>query len=265
MSDLAIRVDNLSKQYRIGRLQHYQCTFKEMVSAKTKIFCSKAGSLFRGKPNIETKFNDSIWALKNVSFDVKKEEVFGIIGHNGAGKTTLLRILSRITRPTGGHAKIYGKIGSLLDVGTGFHPELTGRENIFLSGSILGMKRIEINHKLDEIVAFSEIDKFIDTPVKHYSIGMFAKLAFSVAAHLEPDILIIDEVLAVGDISFQKKCIERMRNYASSGKTVLFVSHNMETVLSLCKKCILLEKGKLVENGDTVRVVHRYLLKSFLR
>jgi lipopolysaccharide transport system ATP-binding protein len=201
-----------------------------------------------------------IWALRDVDFEVKKGEVIGIIGRHGAGKTTLLKVLSGITEPTAGYADIYGRVGSLLEVGTGFHMELTGRENIFMNGAILGMRRQEIKKKFDEIVAFSEIERFLDTPVKRYSSGMYVRLAFAVAAHLEPEILIVDEVLSVGDIIFQKKCLGKMQDIShGQGRTVLFVSHNMDAVQRLCSRCLILEEGKLVDQGDTASTVLRYI------
>jgi lipopolysaccharide transport system ATP-binding protein len=205
------------------------------------------------------KADDIIWALKDVSFEVKRGEVIGIIGKNGSGKSTLLKILSRITEPTEGSAEIRGRVSSLLEVGTGFHRELTGRENIYLNGSILGMRKWEIDKKFDEIVSFAEIEKFIDTPVKHYSSGMYVRLAFAVAAHLEPEILLVDEVLAVGDAAFQKKCLGKMGDIAKEGRTVLFVSHNMATILSLCNRAYLLNNGHIVCNGVTDEVVDRYM------
>lgn len=202
--------------------------------------------------------SEYFWALKDVSFDVQKGDVVGIIGRNGAGKSTLLKILSRITDPTEGHAEIYGRVGSLLEVGTGFHPELTGRENIYLSGSIIGMKKSEIDSKFDDIVKFAETEQFLDTPVKHYSSGMQVRLGFAVAAHLEPEILIVDEVLAVGDIAFQKKCLGKMEGVAKEGRTVLFVSHNLVAVNSLCNKSILLENGRIVASGNTNEIIEKY-------
>ena len=201
----------------------------------------------------------SIWALKDVSFDINRGEVVGIIGRNGAGKSTLLKILSEITEPTEGRVEIHGRVGSLLEVGTGFHPELTGRENVYLNGAILGMKRAEIERKFDEIVAFAEVEKFIDTPVKHYSSGMYLRLAFAVAAHLEPEILIVDEVLAVGDAAFQKKCLGKMAGVAKEGRTVLFVSHNMPAITRLCERAILLDEGRLLQDGVSHQVVKAYL------
>jgi lipopolysaccharide transport system ATP-binding protein len=200
-----------------------------------------------------------VWALRDVSFEVREGEALGIIGRNGAGKSTLLKILSRITRPTEGHADLTGRVGSLLEVGTGFHPELTGRENIFLNGAILGMKRAEIVRKFDEIVAFAEVEKFIDTPVKHYSSGMYMRLAFSVAAHLDPDVLLVDEVLAVGDAAFQRKCLGKLSDAARGGRTLLFVSHNLIAVESLCEGALLLDEGGIVLQGDARQVVQKYL------
>ena len=227
MSDIVIRVDSLSKQYRIGGKQEGYRTLRDTL---TETFVSpfrRARKLLRGHAYGAAELDEIIWALRDISFEVKRGEVVGIIGRNGAGKTTLLKILSRITEPTEGYAEIHGRVGSLLEVGTGFHPELTGRENIYLNGAILGMKKAEIERKFDEIVDFAEIEKFIDTPVKHYSSGMYVRLAFAVAAHMEPEILLVDEVLAVGDAAFQKKCLGKMGEVAEGGRTVLFVSHNM--------------------------------------
>lgn len=269
MSDIAIRVENLGKRYRIGRLQQRHDTLRDAIAAKLRWKRDAAG-LF---PDLRTHLpghlspvsgqNDFIWALKDVSFEVKRGEVVGIIGRNGAGKSTLLKVLSRITEPTEGWADIYGRVGTLLEVGTGFHPELTGRENIFLSGAILGMKRAEIERKFDEIVAFAEIEKFIDTPVKHFSSGMYVRLAFAVAAHLEPEILMVDEVLAVGDAAFQKKCLGKMGDVAKEGRTVLFVSHNMEAITRLCGRSMLLHAGFVNAVGYTDAVVRTYL-REFL-
>ena len=249
MSDAIIRVENLSKLYHLGQLHQQINSFRDRVRG----FFKKS----RGFKKAET-----IWALRDVSFEVKEGEVVGIIGRNGAGKSTLLKTLSRIVKPTSGHAKINGRVGSLLEVGTGFHPELTGRENIYLNGAILGMKKQEIQQKFDEIVAFAEVEKFLDTPVKRYSSGMYVRLAFAVAAHLEPDILVVDEVLAVGDVAFQKKCIGRMGEVANEGRTILFVTHNMPTVRKLCPKAILLENGRVAMIGATDSVVDRYLVKA---
>ena len=257
MSDVAIRVENLSKQYRIGAPQARYKTLRESLVDMASAPVHRLRRL--GQPSPE---NETIWAMKDVSFDVKKGEVVGIIGRNGSGKTTLLKILSRITEPTEGYAEIKGRVGSLLEVGTGFHPELTGRENIYLNGAILGMKRAEIDQRFDEIVAFSEIEKFLDTPVKRYSSGMYVRLAFSVAAHLEPEILLVDEVLAVGDAAFQKKCLGKMGDVASEGRTVLFVSHNMAAVRNICPRAIWLEGGSVLQSGDTLAVTEAYLRKS---
>jgi lipopolysaccharide transport system ATP-binding protein len=215
--------------------------------------------LLRGQATGAAELDETIWALKDVSFEVKHGEVVGIIGRNGAGKSTLLRILSRITEPTEGRARVRGRVGSLLEVGTGFHPELTGRENIYLNGAILGMKREEIERKFDEMVAFAEVEKFIDTPVKHYSSGMYLRLAFAVAAHLEPEILLVDEVLAVGDAQFQKKCLGKMGDVAKEGRTVLFVSHNMVALQSLCQRAIWLHDGQKMMDGGAAKVVAKYL------
>lgn len=244
-SNLALKLINVSKEYRIG----------------TK----KDGSLRGTLASLFSKQNQSkecFWALKDVSFEVEKGDVIGIIGRNGAGKSTLLKILSQITRPTEGKIEVNGRIASLLEVGTGFHPELTGRENVFLNGTILGMTRKEVASKFDEIVTFSGIEKFIDTPVKHYSSGMYVRLAFAVAAHLEPEILIIDEVLAVGDAEFQKKCLGKMKDVAGEGRTVLFVSHDLGAVESLCNKAVLLENGKVKTLGNTSDVLNAYILNN---
>lgn len=262
MSDIAVKVENLSKQYHIARKQKGSKTIKEtLLDAFISPF-RKMGKILRGEAGGASELDEMIWALKDISFEVKKGEVLGIIGRNGSGKSTLLKILSRITEPTEGHAEFYGRIGSLLEVGTGFQPELSGRDNIFLNGAILGMKRREINSKFDEIVAFSEIDKFIDTPVKHYSSGMYMRLAFAVAAHFEPEILLVDEVLAVGDISFQKKCMGKMNEVAKEGRTILFVSHNMGAIANLCKSAIWLEVGNLKEMGDVGPIINAYLKNS---
>jgi lipopolysaccharide transport system ATP-binding protein len=264
MSDIAIRVDGLSKQYRIGGPQgrfRYKTIRESLVDGVQAPF-RKAARLMRGEAYGAAGLDETIWALKDVSFEVKEGEVVGIIGRNGAGKTTLLKILSRITEPTEGQVDLYGRVGSLLEVGTGFHPELTGRENIYLNGAILGMRRHEIEHKFDEIVAFSEIEKFLDTPVKHYSSGMYVRLAFSVAAHLEPEILLVDEVLAVGAAAFQKKCLGKMGEVAEGGRTVLFVSHNMAAVQRLCIDSIWVEQGRIWRSGPTSEVVASYLRAS---
>ena len=236
--------------YEIGATQGQHNTFRDrLVEGAKSLVLRQAVS---AKP---TEF----WALKDVSFEIKRGEVVGIIGRNGAGKSTLLKILSRITEPTTGLARIHGRVGSLLEVGTGFHPELTGRENIYLNGAILGMQRAEIARKFDAIVDFAGIEKFIDTPVKRYSSGMYVRLAFAVAAHLETEILLVDEVLAVGDAAFQKKCLGTMDQVARSGRTILFVSHNMAAIENLCTSAILLESGSVVMQGDSHRVIHHYL------
>jgi lipopolysaccharide transport system ATP-binding protein len=260
MSEIAISIENLGKQYRIGGEHQGYKTLRDTLAATFSAPFRGLSSVFRGKST--RSGNGTIWALKDVSLQVKRGDVVGIIGRNGAGKTTLLKILSRITEPTEGQAEIYGRVGSLLEVGTGFHPELTGRENIYLNGAILGMRKAEIERKFDEIVDFTEIEKFIDTPVKHYSSGMYVRLAFSVAAHLEPEILLVDEVLAVGDASFQKKCLGKMGDVAAEGRTVLFVSHNMVALQSLCQRAVLLQEGSVVEEGDTISVVNSYLDQS---
>jgi lipopolysaccharide transport system ATP-binding protein len=262
MNETIIKINNLSKRYRIGTNETHVKTFREAIidgiSSPIKNF-SRLRKLTQFK-NEEEK--DVIWALNDISFEVKKGEVLGIIGRNGSGKSTLLKILSRITDPTYGYVEIYRRISSLLEVGTGFHPELTGRENIFLNGGIMGMKKKEIEKKFDDIVAFSEIGKFIDTPVKRYSSGMYVRLAFAVSAYLEPEILLVDEVLAVGDAEFQKKCMGKMENLAGSGRTVLFVSHNMAAIKQLCSRTILLDSGKIVGDGSTESVVKHYLGSS---
>jgi len=246
-----IRVNHVSKKYRLGGPQERYSTIRDtLVRAIRNPVKAIRGSAPR----------DTIFALKDVSFDVDPGEVVGIIGRNGAGKSTLLKILSRITYPTEGTIELHGRVGSLLEVGTGFHPELTGRENIYLSGSILGMRRGEIDEKLEEIVRFSEIERFLDTPVKRYSSGMYVRLAFAVAAHLEPEILLVDEVLAVGDAAFQKKCLGKMKDVASAGRTILFVSHNMNAVEQLCSSCILLENGCIRRRGTDVG----HIIKSYL-
>jgi lipopolysaccharide transport system ATP-binding protein len=269
MSDIAIKVEGLGKRYKIGRLQRHDTLRDRIADARIfNLFKRRNGNGHRHLTSdlrpltSDLSLSDSIWALKDVSFEVKRGEVVGIIGRNGAGKSTLLKILSRITEPTEGYADINGRIASLLEVGTGFHPELTGRENIFLNGSILGMKRAEIKQKFDEIVAFAEIEKFIDTPVKYYSSGMYVRLAFAVAAHLDPEILLVDEVLAVGDASFQKKCLGKMGDVAREGRTVLFVSHNMGAVQALCNRSMWVNQGRVVRTGETNEVVRDYLMES---
>ena len=258
MSDIAIRVENLSKQYRIGGPQASYKTLRDVLTDALQAPFRRAAKLLRGQAYGAAGMDETIWALKDVSLEVKRGEVLGVIGRNGAGKTTLLKILSRITEPTEGKAEIRGRVGSLLEVGTGFHPELTGRENIFLNGAILGMKKVKIEHKFDEIVSFAEIEKFIDTPVKFYSSGMYVRLAFAVAAHLEPEILLVDEVLAVGDIGFQKKCLGKMEDAAKGGRTVLFVSHNMGAISELCSRALLLHQGQQLAEGEVAAVLETY-------
>jgi len=259
MSDIAIRVENLGKQYRIGS-PHGAYRYKSLRESLTGAFTAPFRGLTNSRFAIRNSQSEMIWALRGVSFEIQQGEVVGVIGRNGAGKSTLLKILSRITEPTEGQATVRGHVGSLLEVGTGFHPELTGRENILLSGAVLGMRRREIESKLDEIVAFAETDKFVDTPVKHYSSGMYMRLAFAVAAHLEPDILVIDEVLAVGDAAFQKKCLGRMQDVAQQGRTVLFVSHNMPAITRLCARATLLDDGRLIKDGRAGDVVAAYTM-----
>ena len=248
-----VRVENLSKQYRLGVKGPAYDTLRESIVEAVRAPFKRLGRS-NGAGNRET-----IWALKDVSFEVEPGEVVGIIGSNGAGKSTLLKTLSRITEPTKGKVELYGRLASLLEVGTGFHPELTGRENIYLNGAMLGMKRVEIDRKFDEIVEFSELEKFLDTPVKRYSSGMYMRLAFAVASHLEPEILVVDEVLAVGDAQFQKKCLGKMSNVAAQGRTVLFVSHNMIAIQSLCQQVIWLDHGKVLKYGTANAVVGDYL------
>jgi lipopolysaccharide transport system ATP-binding protein len=260
MSEIAIRVEGLGKEYHIGALrkQRYNTLRDHVANAFAAPF-RRAGKLLRGQATGAAELDEKIWALRDINFEVERGDVVGVIGHNGAGKSTLLKILSRITEPTAGMAEIHGRVGSLLEVGTGFHPELTGRENIFLNGAILGMARSEIAARFDEIVAFSEVEKFIDTPVKHYSSGMGLRLAFAVAAHLEPEILIVDEVLAVGDASFQHKCLGKMGEVAEAGRTVLLVSHNMGAITRLCERALLLSAGDLIHDGPATEVVAAYL------
>jgi len=255
MSDYIIHVENLSKCYVIGHQRRKDDGLRHAIEAALRSplqwWCHRKQSI--------AKEHEEFWALKGISFNVKQGEVVGIIGRNGAGKSTLLKILSRITEPTSGSIRLKGRVASLLEVGTGFHPELTGRENIFLNGAILGMSRVEIKRKFDEIVAFSEVEKFLDTPVKRYSSGMYVRLAFAVAAHLEPEILIIDEVLAVGDTAFQKKCLGKMGEVARGGRTVLFVSHNMAIMRQLCTAGLMLNQGQIVKSGLIGEVVDNYL------
>src|SRR3990170_3981330 len=252
MNALAIRVENLGKKYRIGlspeRYRTLRDSLVQAVNAPRQLFRSA-----------EKRENSTIWALREISFEIQKGQVLGVIGRNGAGKSTLLKILSRVTEPSEGYAEIHGRVGSLLEVGTGFHPELTGRENIALNGAILGMKRLEIERKFDEIVGFSGIEKFIDTPVKRYSSGMYLRLAFAVAAHMEPEILVVDEVLAVGDAEFQRKCLGKMSDVAQEGRTVLFVSHNMSAILRLTEETLVLRDGQLVLWAPTPDAIDFYM------
>jgi ABC-type polysaccharide/polyol phosphate transport system ATPase subunit len=261
MSDTAILVENLGKKYILGQAHEWQGrskSLREAIGNTVKSFGKTITS--RKDQEIEKQIKSEFWALQNLSFEIKQGDRVGIIGRNGAGKSTLLKILSRITEPTEGRIKINGRVASLLEVGTGFHPELSGRENIYLNGAILGMSKVEINRKFDEIVAFAEIEKFLDTPVKRYSSGMYVRLAFAVAAHLEPEILIVDEVLAVGDANFQKKCLGKMEDIShDQGRTVLFVSHNMNAIQRLCSKCVMLERGNLVDFRKTSEVIVRYM------
>jgi lipopolysaccharide transport system ATP-binding protein len=251
MSNTALRVEGLGKRYVIGQRQKYRTlrdTITDAAMAPVRALSGRGGK----------KRQEEFWAVKDVSFEIKSGDVVGIIGRNGAGKSTLLKLLSRITAPTTGRAELHGRVGSLLEVGTGFHPELTGRENIFLNGAILGMRKQEIAARFDEIVAFSEIEKFLDTPVKQYSSGMYVRLAFAIAAHLEPEILIVDEVLAVGDIAFQKKCLGKMNDVSRGGRTILFVSHNMAAVENLCRRGIVMQQGQLVFDGGLTEAVQHY-------
>jgi lipopolysaccharide transport system ATP-binding protein len=259
MSDIAISVNGLSKLYQIGAKRHSYNTLRDRVTDTLASSWRRARHVLRGQSTSAAVSDATIWALQDISFEVKRGEVVGLIGRNGAGKSTLLKVLSRITEPTEGYAEIHGRVGSLLEVGTGFHHELTGRENIYLNGSILGMKKGEIDRKFDEIVAFAEVERFIDTPVKHYSSGMYLRLAFAVAAHLEPEILLVDEVLAVGDARFQRKCLNKMQDVGQHGRTILFVSHNMPAITRLCERAILLDEGRVLEDGPAYQVVKTYL------
>jgi lipopolysaccharide transport system ATP-binding protein len=254
MSDIAIQVTNLGKRYRIGALTKRNDTLRDQIVDWSSQVVHRMH-----RKRIESQDDNILWALKDISFDVKKGQVLGVIGKNGAGKSTLLKVLSRITEPSEGEVQINGRVGSLLEVGTGFHPELTGRENIYLNGAILGMKRTEINQKFDEIVDFSEVGQFIDTPVKRFSSGMYLRLAFAVAAYMEPEILVVDEVLAVGDAEFQQKCLGKMSEVAQGGRTILFVSHNMSAILRLTQETIVLDKGKMILRAPTPEAVDLYL------
>jgi lipopolysaccharide transport system ATP-binding protein len=270
MTAVGVRVDNLGKQYRIGsdrpagQLMAREVVsrlaldpFHKLVGVARRLWTPPANGTAARSPA-----PNHLWALRHVSFEVPQGQILGIIGANGAGKSTLLKILSRITEPTEGRVEIYGRVASLLEVGTGFHPELTGRENVYLSGALLGMRKAEIDRKLEEIIAFAEVAKFAETPVKHYSSGMYVRLAFAVAAHLEPDILIVDEVLAVGDVAFQRKCLEKMEDVRQRGRTVLFVSHNMSAVTRLCERVLLVSQGAVQEDGPASEVARLYLLSS---
>ncbi len=256
---IAVRAEQLGKAYQIGVGGAKYSTLRDQIAGAVRAPFRRLAGLARGRPAEARPRSETIWALRDVSFEIGHGETVGIIGRNGAGKSTLLKVLSRITEPTRGRATIFGRVGSLLEVGTGFHPELTGRENIFLNGAILGMRRAEIVRKFDEIVAFAEIEKFIDTPVKFYSSGMYVRLAFAVAAHLEPEILIVDEVLAVGDVRFQKKCLNKMQDVGQDGRTVLFVSHSMSAITRLCQRAILLDQGTVVADGPAHTVAGAYL------
>jgi lipopolysaccharide transport system ATP-binding protein len=262
MSEIVIRVEGLGKKYHIGKQYVKYSTFRQFIVDGINKPIHRMRNLLQGNPSGAAELEETIWALKDVSFEVKKGEVIGIIGRNGAGKSTLLKILTRITEPTEGYADMLGRVGSLLEVGTGFHPELTGRENIFLNGAILGMNRLEIKRKFDEIVTFAEVEKFIDTPVKHYSSGMYLRLAFSVAAHFEPEVLLVDEVLAVGDAAFQKKCMGKMESVSKEGRTILFVSHSMGAITKLCRSTIWLEGGFLKLSGPSSEIVSSYLMEG---
>lgn len=261
MSDIAIKAENLGKKYIIGHQAQRggYVALRDVLAQGARSFWRKTKDMVRGRPVIQGDHLEEVWALQDVSFEVQRGEALGIIGRNGAGKSTLLKVLSRITEPSAGRVTIKGRVASLLEVGTGFHPELTGRENIFLNGTIMGMRREEIKKKFDEIVAFAEVEKYLDTPVKRYSSGMYVRLAFSVAAHLEPEILVVDEVLAVGDARFQKKCLGKMKTVSGEGRTVLFVSHNMLAIQSLCERAIWLENGLLSADGQSDAVISRYL------
>src|SRR6516162_3321825 len=261
MSDVAIAVENLSKSYLIGHQaaeRESYTALRDVLAREARNFARKGLDFIRGRQIVQGDQVEEFWALRDVSFEVKRGEVLGIIGRNGAGKSTLLKILSRVTEPTRGRVTLRGRVASLLEVGTGFHPELTGRENIYLNGAILGMSRVEIRKKFDEIVAFAEVEKFLDTPVKHYSSGMYVRLAFAIAAHLEPDILVVDEVLAVGDVEFQKKCLGKMQDVAGHGRTVLFVSHNMAAIAGLTHATMVLHVGRVEFIGPTPAALKTY-------
>ncbi len=261
MNDTAIRVESLGKRFQIGVAHQPYVTLREVLARAAAAPFRRLSALTRGR-RAAAAAASTIWALKDVSFEVRVGEAFGVIGPNGAGKSTLLKVLSQITEPTEGSARVVGRVGSLLEVGIGFHPELTGRENTLLNGAILGMKRAETLRKLDEIVAFAEVERFIDTPVKRYSTGMYLRLAFAVAAHLETEILLVDEVLAVGDAQFQQKCMGKMGDVASQGRTVLFVSHNMAAVAKLCQRVMLLDGGRILDIGEPMDIISRYVFRG---
>ena len=270
MSNIAIRCDGVSKRYSLGAPNHYRLLRDVITDAASSPFrrFQKAFSSSNGHGQTDgskARRQLTLWALDDVSFEVKQGEIIGIIGPNGAGKSTLLKIFSRITRPTRGHVQITGRVGSLLEVGTGFHPELSGRENIYLNAAILGMRKVEVERKFDEMVSFAEIDKFIDTPVKRYSSGMYVRLAFAVAAHLETEVLIVDEVLAVGDAQFQKKCLDKMRQVGTEGRTILFVSHNMSALRGICEHGLELREGRVAHRGEINDVIDKYLASSAKR
>jgi lipopolysaccharide transport system ATP-binding protein len=265
MSETVISVEDLSKTYLVGhevRREGYT-SLRDVIAREARNFARKAADMLHGRQIVQGDAVEEFWALKNVSFQVSEGEVVGIIGPNGAGKSTLLKILSRVTEPTHGRVRVRGRLSSLLEVGTGFHPELTGRENIFLNGAILGLTQRQIRSRFDEIVAFAEVEKFLDTPVKRYSSGMYVRLAFAVGAHLQPEILVVDEVLAVGDVAFQKKCLGKMQNLARGGRTVLFVSHNMGAINTLCQRTAYIDKGQLKAIGATREIVPMYLSSGF--
>jgi lipopolysaccharide transport system ATP-binding protein len=268
MGDIAIRVQNLGKQYDLRARRQPQPMLREVVTSllirPALRVASTARRLFSGPahPGVSDSSPTHFWALRGLTFEIERAQIVGIIGPNGAGKSTLLKILSRITAPTEGRVEIHGRIGSLLEVGTGFHPELTGRENVYLSGALMGMKAVEINRKLDEILAFSEIARFADTPVKYYSTGMYVRLAFSVAAHFEPEILLVDEVLAVGDVAFQRKCLAKMEEVREQGRTILFVSHSMAAITRLCERAILISDGAVQKDGPATDIASEYMLRN---
>jgi len=268
MSEIAIAVENLGKRYLVGHdtaQTKHRPDLRDVISRNARNLARKTRDMIAGRPLVQGDEVEEFWALKDVSFEIKRGERVGIIGRNGAGKSTLLKILSRITEPSKGRVRITGRVAGLLEVGTGFHPELSGRENIFLNGTILGMSRREIQAKFDEIVCFAEVERFLDTPVKRYSSGMYMRLAFAVAAHLEPDILIVDEVLAVGDAQFQKKCLVKMDEIGSEGRTVLFVSHNLTAIRNLCNSSIWLQDGQIRQTGSSIDISDNYLRHNFIR